>query len=86
MNTQTTQIPTNAGTSAQLLKGYVNRIERLAEEKQGIADDIKDIYNEAKAEGFDVKALRQVIRRNKLDVNEKVEFDALVETYEANLG
>lgn len=82
----TNQTTSNAPTSAQLLTGYVRRIENLEEEKKGIADDIKDVYNEAKSQGFDVKALRQVIRRRKIAVAEKVEFDALVETYEANLG
>ena len=73
------------GTTPQVLSGYIGRIERLAEEKQAIADDIKDVYAEAEGEGFDKKALRAVISRRKKDRAELESFDAVVETYESNI-
>ena len=63
------------------LRSFVERIERLAEEKKTTADDIKDVYAEAKANGFDVKALRAVIRMRKEDADERAELEAVVETY-----
>ncbi len=74
------------GVSGQRLKTYLDRIERLEEEKSGLADDIKDIYAEAKAFGFDVKTLRQIIRLRKLDVEKRREAEELLELYKAALG
>ncbi len=68
------------------LKAFVERVERLEEEKKAITDDIKDVYAEAKANGFDVKALRVVIRMRKQDVNERQEQQAILETYLHALG
>ena len=68
------------------LKAFVERIERLEEDKKAIATDIKDVYGEAKANGFDVKALHRVIALRKLDVNERKEQEAILETYLAALG
>jgi uncharacterized protein (UPF0335 family) len=68
------------------LKAFVERIERLEEEKKAIADDIRDVYGEAKANGFDVKALRSVIKLRKLDVEERKEQEAILETYLHALG
>ncbi len=68
------------------LKTFVERIERLEEEKKAIADDIRDVYAEAKANGFDVKALRAVVRLRKQDVNERKEQEAILETYLHALG
>jgi uncharacterized protein (UPF0335 family) len=68
------------------LKAFVERIERLEEEKKAIADDIRDVYGEAKATGFDVKALRTVIRMRKQDVDERKEQEAILETYLHALG
>lgn len=68
------------------LKAFVERIERLEDEKRTIADDIKDVYAEAKANGFDVKALRQVIRLRKQDVDERKEQEAILDTYLQALG
>lgn len=64
------------------IKQYVSRIERLAEERQALNDDIKNVYNEAKGDGFDVKALREVVRRRKLDRQKREELDDLVTVYE----
>jgi uncharacterized protein (UPF0335 family) len=68
------------------LKAFVERIERLEEEKKAIADDIRDVYAEAKATGFDVKAMRTVVRLRKQDVNERKEHEAVLETYLHALG
>ena len=68
------------------LKAFVERIERLEEEKKAIADDIRDVYAEAKGTGFDVKALRTIVRMRKQDVNERREQEAILETYMHALG
>ncbi len=68
------------------LKAFVERVERLEEEKKTIADDVRDVYAEAKANGYDVKALRTVVRLRKLDVNERKEQEAVLETYMHALG
>jgi uncharacterized protein (UPF0335 family) len=68
------------------LKAFVERIERLEEEKKTIADDIRDVYAEAKGNGFDVKALRAVIRLRKQDVQARTEHELILETYMNALG
>ena len=74
------------GVSRDQLKSYVARIERLEEEKKALADDIKDVYAEAKAFGFDVKILRKVISMRKQDANERAEQEAILDIYLAALG
>jgi uncharacterized protein (UPF0335 family) len=68
------------------LKAIIERIERLEEEKKTIADDIRDIYSEAKGNGFDVKALRTIIRMRKQDANERSEQETILEMYMQALG
>jgi uncharacterized protein (UPF0335 family) len=68
------------------LKAFVERIERLEEEKKAIADDIRDVYAEAKGTGFDVKALRAIVRLRKQDADERKEQEAILETYMHALG
>ena len=68
--------------SAEAVKSYLDRIERLEEEKSGLADDIRDVFAEAKSNGFDTKALRVVIRRRKMDAAKRQELDSMVELYE----
>ena len=68
------------------LKAFVERIERLEEEKKTISDDIRDVYAEAKANGFDTKALRVVSRMRKEDADERKEHEAILETYLHALG
>ena len=68
------------------LKSIIERIERLEEEKKATTDDIKDVYAEAKGNGFDVKALRTIIRLRKQDVDERKEQEAILETYMHALG
>jgi len=68
------------------LKAFVERIERLEEEKKAIADDVRDVYAEAKGNGFDVKALRTIIRLRKQDADERREQETILETYMHALG
>jgi len=68
------------------LKSIVERIERLEEEKKTIADDIKEVYAEAKGNGYDVKVLRMVIRIRKRDANERAEEEALLDLYLQAVG
>jgi len=72
-------------THAQL-KSVVERIERLEEEKKALSGDIKDVYAEAKANGFDTKALRKVVQLRKQDMAERREEEAILATYMAALG
>ena len=72
--------------SADQLRLLIERIERLEEEKQGIADDIKDVYGEAKSTGFDVKTIRSIVRLRKMEKHHREEAEALLETYKAALG
>jgi len=68
------------------LKAFVERIERLEEEKKAISDDIRDVYAEAKGNGYDVKAMRAVVRLRKQDKDERIEYEAVLETYMHALG
>jgi uncharacterized protein (UPF0335 family) len=68
------------------LKAFVERIERLEEEKKAIADDIRDVYAEAKGSGFEVKALRAIVRLRKQNTDERREQQAILETYMHALG
>jgi uncharacterized protein (UPF0335 family) len=68
------------------LKAIVERIERLEEEKKTISDDIKDVYGEAKGNGYDTKALRTIIRMRKQDANSRAEQETILETYLQALG
>jgi uncharacterized protein (UPF0335 family) len=68
------------------LKAFVERVERLEEEKKTIADDIRDVYAEAKANGFDVKALRTIVKLRKQDADERREQEAILEIYMHALG
>ena len=72
--------------SAEQLRLFIERIERLEEEKKGIADDIKDVYAEAKSTGFDVKTMRHIVRLRKMEKHHRDEADALLETYRTALG
>ena len=68
------------------LKSIVERIERLEEEKKTIADDIKEVYAEAKGNGYDVKVLRKVIAIRKRDANERAEEEAILDLYLRAVG
>jgi uncharacterized protein (UPF0335 family) len=68
------------------LKSIIERIERMEEEKKTIAGDIRDIFAEAKGNGYDVKALRTIVRMRKQDANERAQHETVVETYQQALG
>jgi len=76
----------HARFAKEQLRAFVERIERLEEEKKATQDDIKDVYAEAKGNGYDVKALREVISLRKQDANERQEEQAVLETYLHALG
>lgn len=81
----TTEAPSTRFAKDQL-KATIERIERLEEEKKTISDDIREVYSEAKGNGFDVKALRQIVRMRKQDPNERAEAETILETYMQALG
>lgn len=81
-----TQPTTTGGVAADQLRSIVERIERLEEEKAAIANDIKEVYAEAKANGFDTKSLREVIRLRKQDKAERQEHEAILDLYLHALG
>ena len=72
--------------SADQLRLFIERIERLEEEKKGIADDVKDVYAEAKANGYDTKTMRSIVRLRRMEKNARDEMDALLYTYRTALG
>ena len=75
-----------AGIAADRLKSFVERIERLEEEKRGLSEDIKEVYAESKSTGFDNKIIRQIIRLRKMDKADRQEQRAILELYEEALG
>lgn len=76
----------DANATDDRLRLLIERIERLEEEKKGIADDIRDVYAEAKAVGYDTKIMRQIVRLRKMDGNDRREMEMVLETYKAALG
>ncbi len=74
------------GVAGEHLRSYIDRIERLEEEKAGLAADIREIYGEAKGNGFDAKAMRQLVRLRKLDTDDRQEQEALLALYRSALG
>lgn len=74
------------GIAADRLKSFVERIERLESEKQGLSEDIKEVYAESKSTGFDNKIIRQIIRLRKMDKADRQEQRAILELYEEALG
>lgn len=72
--------------AAAELRQFIERIERLEEERQTLSDDIADIYGEAKGRGYDVKALKTLVRLRKKDTNERMEEETILHTYMAALG
>ena len=72
--------------AADELRLLIERIERLEEEKKAMADDIRDVYAEAKARGYDAKAMRAVVRLRKMETHVRQEAEAILDTYKAALG
>lgn len=68
------------------LRAFIERIERLEEEKKAIADDIRDVYAEAKGNGYDVKVMRQIVRLRKQEAHERQEEEAILDLYKHALG
>ena len=78
--------PTTETVAAGQLRAFIERIERLEEEKKTISDDIKEVYGEMKGTGFDTKAVRTIIRLRKKDAAELQEEEAMIELYKTALG
>jgi uncharacterized protein (UPF0335 family) len=76
----------NESVAQDQLRAFIERIERMEEEKKAIADDIKEIYAEAKGNGFDIKVLRRIVAIRKQDHAERLEQEALLDLYMAALG
>jgi len=72
--------------AAERLKSFVERIEKLEEEKKAISGDIKDVYSEAKGVGFDGKAMKRIVSLRQMDAAERAEQDMLLDTYKTALG
>lgn len=72
--------------SAEQLRLFIERIERLEEDKKALADDIKDVYAEAKGTGFDAKTMRAIVRLRKMEKAARQEAEALLDTYKTALG
>ncbi|WP_137752644.1 DUF2312 domain-containing protein [Sphingopyxis sp. L1A2A] len=75
-----------ATVSDEQLRLFIERIERMEEEKKGVADDIRDTYNEAKSQGYDPKIMRQIVRLRKLPINDRKEMEAILDVYKSALG
>ncbi len=74
------------GIAAQRLRSFIERVERLEEEKAALAADIREVYAEAKGDGFDAKTMRQIVKLRKLDSADRAEQEALLDLYKAALG
>ncbi len=74
------------GIAAERLRSFIERIERLEEEKAALAADIREVYAEAKGDGFDVKTMRQVVKLRKMDSADRAEQEALLDLYKSALG
>jgi uncharacterized protein (UPF0335 family) len=73
-------------SSEEQLRLLIERVERLEEEKKGVSEDIRDVYSEAKAVGFDPKIMRQIVRLRKMTKDDRAEMEAILETYKKALG
>jgi len=73
------------GVAADQLRAYIERIEKLEEEKAALQADIKEVYDEAKANGFDTKIMRQVVRLRKMDENDRQEQEHMLDLYKRAL-
>lgn len=76
----------NSVTADERLRLLIERVETLEEEKQGIADDIKDVYLEAKAVGYDAKIMRQIVRLRKMQDDDRREMETILDLYKSALG
>lgn len=76
----------SSNVAADVLRLFFERIERLEEEKKGVSDDIRDVFSEAKSQGFDTKIMRMVLRLRKMETQDRQEMEALLETYKSAVG
>jgi uncharacterized protein (UPF0335 family) len=86
MADDSSSIDTLGATAQGKLKSLIERIERLEEDKVGVAADLKEVYAEAKGEGFDTKIIRKVVRLRKADAAKRSEEEALIELYITAIG
>jgi uncharacterized protein (UPF0335 family) len=77
---------TTGGVEAPKLKSYIERVERLEEDKAGVSSDIRDVFAEAKSNGFDVKTIRQILKLRKMKANERTEAEYMLDLYKRALG
>ena len=75
-----------AGITGEQLKSFIERIERLEEEKKALSDDIREVLAEAKGNGFDTKIMRQIIRLRKMDASDRAEQEELLDLYKNAIG
>lgn len=85
-NSGAPRAPQSGGVAAGRLRAFIERIERLEEEKKTVSDDIREVYAEAKANGFDAKVMRQVVKLRKQDAAERQEQEAILDLYMHALG
>ena len=76
----------DGNVAADQLRLFIERIERLEEEKKGLSDDVKDVYSEAKSNGYDTKTMRAIVRLRKMEKHVREEAEALLETYKRAIG
>ncbi len=75
-----------AGFAGDRLRSFIERIERLEEEKSTLSEDIKEVYSEAKGTGFDIKIMRQIIRLRKMEAGDRSEMEEVLDVYKRALG
>ncbi|MBK8246137.1 MAG: DUF2312 domain-containing protein [Gemmatimonadetes bacterium] len=81
-----TDIPATAGVTADQLRSFIDRLERLSEEKRALSEDMKEVFAEAKSAGFDTKIMRQILRIRGMDEADLHEQEELLEVYKRALG
>jgi uncharacterized protein (UPF0335 family) len=75
-----------AAVSDDQLRLFIERIERLEEERKGISDDVRDVYSEAKSQGYDSKIMKQIVRLRKMSHDDRQEMEAILDLYKSALG
>jgi uncharacterized protein (UPF0335 family) len=77
---------TGPNISEEQLKLFIERIERLEDERKEKSDDVRDVYSEAKSQGYDAKIMKQIVRLRKMSHDDRLEMEAILDTYKAALG
>jgi uncharacterized protein (UPF0335 family) len=78
--------PVTGGIESTKLRSYIERLERLEEEKSALASDLRDVFAEAKSNGFDTKTMRQVLKLRKMKANDRMEAEYMLDLYKRALG